>query len=457
MKNHSNYLAEEPELKNLKVLFFLMSFLLITDFVMPQYFGVHIGYDLTCTRFADIFIVGYMFLNPRILTHFWKTTVSCVLVIPLAAYLFVSIYTMILRTDLNSFFLIFLEVMTFFLLIYGIRYVMGWQRAIRWSIGCAYFLSIYGVVEYVYGRSIFLQFLATVPTPVKNSYRSGHYRIMGPCGHSLAYGLLLLLLLAIACIDIEKDEVNLFKRPVLVALIFVNVFLTGSRSTLGIVVLEMVLIFLFSGWNNMKKSLLILCAFFVLLGVFLLLFGNTGVGKYVLMQITSVLDQVLGTTYASYFGADTITLNNSEAYRKLLPKIFQLDWLNPILGRGASASFGAEIDGVYLHSIDNFYVSQYIKFAYPGLISYIAFMLAIAALCIYVIVKYHSGVAKLALIGSFCYFLNLWWMDALQTQKFEYILIAIFYAYYLWKKDQGTKTEVLKWKKKEQDYPILMQ
>lgn len=442
MNKHSNYLVQEPELKNLKVLFFLMSFLIITDYIMPQYFGVHIGYDLTCTRLADILLVGYMFLNPRMLTHFWKITASCVLLIPLAVYLFVTIYTMILRTDVNSFFLVFLEVLTFFLLIYGIRYVLGWQRAVRWSVGCAYFLCIYGMVEYVYGRSIFLQFLATVPTPVKNSYRSGHYRIMGPCGHSLAYGLLLLLLLAIACLDIEKDEVNLFKRPVLVGLIFVNVFLTGSRSTLGIVVLEMVLIFLFSGWNNMKKSLLILCAFFVLLGVFLLLFWNTGVGKYVLMQIASVLDQVLGTSYAANFGADTTTLSNSEAYRELLPKIFELDWLNPILGRGASASFGAQIDGVYIHSIDNFYVSQYIKFAYPGLISYIAFMIAIVALCIYIIVKYHSGVAKLVLIGSFCYYLNLWWMDALQTQKFVYILIAILYAYYLWKKDYETKTEV---------------
>ena len=77
-----------------------------------------------------------------------------------------------------------------------------------------------------------------------------------------------------------------------------------------------------------------------------------------------------------------------------------------------------------------------------GISSYIAFMIAIVVFCIYIIVKYHSGVAKLALIGSFCYYLNLWWMDALQTQKFVYILIAILYAYYLWKKDHETMTEV---------------
>lgn len=431
MNEKTGYLAEEPELKNLKVLYFLMVFLIIVDFVMPQYFGIHIGYDLTCTRVADLAIVVYMFLNSKILTHFWKIIMGNVMIIPLMIYMIVSIYTMVFRTDINSFFLVFLEILTFYILIYGIRFVIGWKRAIKLSIGCAYFLSIYGIIEFLCGQSLFLKFLSTVPTNVVNCYRSGFYRVMGPCGHALAYGLLLLLFTALACVDIEKEELFLFKRPVLLILLMANVFLTGSRSTLGIVFLEIFLIIVFSGRNNIKKTCIILIFFLLALGLFLIIFGRTGVGRYILMQIASVLDQVLGTSYSGLFGADTTTLDNSEEYRKCLPKIFQLDWLNPWLGRGVSGSFGALIDGIYIKSVDNFYVCQYIKYAYPGMIAYIAFIITIIVQMIILAIKYKSAIIKMCLIGIICYFVNLWWLDALQTLKFAYIIIAIFWAYVL--------------------------
>ena len=97
-------------------------------------------------------------------------------------------------------------------------------------------------------------------------------------------------------------------------------------------------------------------------------------------------------------------------------------------------SFGAEfprVEGgmIYIRSIDNYYVSQYIKYAYPGLIAYSAFVLITAFMMIRAIVKYKSGIFKITFIASLCYFYNLWWLDALQTLKFEYIFIAIFCAY----------------------------
>ena len=102
MREQSAYVAEEPELRNLKVLFSLMVFLIITDFVMPQYFGIHIGYDLTCTRLADLLIVLYMFLNRKILTHFGDMVIHHIFIIPFAIYLFVSIYTMVCRVDISG-------------------------------------------------------------------------------------------------------------------------------------------------------------------------------------------------------------------------------------------------------------------------------------------------------------------------------------------------------------------
>ena len=432
MRERSAYLAEEPELRNLKVLYALMVFLIITDFVMPQYFGIHIGYDLTCTRLADVLIIFYMFMNRKILTHFGDMVIHHIFIIPFVIYLFVSIYTMVCRVDINAFFLVFLEILTFYILVYGIRYVVGWKKAIKISIGCAYFLGIYGLVEFFYGQSIFLKFFSTVPNGVANSYRSGFYRIMGPCGHALGYGLLLLLFIALACVDVEKNEVYLFKRPVLIGLLYINVFLTGSRSTLGIALIEMFLILLISGVKNKKKSCIIIFLLLAALGVFLLLFGRTGIGRYMMMQITSVIDQFLGTSYSGLFGADTTTLDNSEEYRKYLPRIFQLDWLNPWIGRGVSRVFSAEIDGVYIKSIDNFYVSQYIKYGYPGMIAYILFIVVAVVFLIRAAWKYHSCVFKLVLIATVCYFFNLWWLDALQTLKFEYVLLAIASACYMW-------------------------
>ncbi len=421
----------EPKLKNLKILYFLSAFLLITDYIMPQYFGIDIGYDLTCTRLGNIFILLYLFCNPKLFTHFFKTILDCKGWIFFALYLFVCAYTMVLRVDLNAFFMVFFEVLTLFMLIYAIRYVLGVERAIKWGIYSAYFLGILGLVDYAAGQSLMLKFLKTVPTSVANSYRSGQYRIMGPCGHPLGYGLYLILLIPLACIDFNKKEVFLFKRPFLIVLLMMNVFLTGSRSTLGIVILEMFLIVLFSNRKNVKKTGLFLLGGLVGLGLFLLLFYETKIGQYILMQIASVIDQFFGTEYASYFGAETTRLDDSEAYRKVLPLIFTLDWLNPLVGRGVSRSFGAQINGIFIISIDNYYVSQYIKYAYPGLISYVLIIISIITTMIKGVRKYKSPVFKMALVGTICYYLNLWWLDALQTLKYEYIVVAICYALYL--------------------------
>ena len=425
----------EPELRNLKFLFGIYTFFIISDYIMPQYFGIRIGYDITCTRFANILIVIYFLFSPHLLTHFFQTIYRCYFFIPMMMFMFVTGYTMVLRTDIKAFMQPFFEFLSLCMLVYGIRYVVGYKRAIKWSIGCAYFLSCYGIIEFMYGESIFHKFLATMPNIVENSYRSGKFRIMGPCGHALGYGLLLLLLFAIACIDTEKIEVFLFRRPILLLLILTNVFLTGSRSTLGIVFLEAVLIFLISSVKNKKLSLFYLLAIGVFFLVFMLAVYKTALGKYIMMQLASVIDTVFDTNYAAHFGADTTTLENSEQYRKLLPKIFLLDWLNPLVGRGNYSSFGVYIDGMSIHSVDNFYVSEYIKYAYPGLISYILFIIVNLYVMLKNALEKKSAVAKVCFIACVCYFINLWWVDALQTLKYVYIILGIFYAYFLMERD----------------------
>lgn len=431
--NKGRDVFSKPELSNLKLLYVISLFLLVTDFLMPQYFGVHLGYDITCTRLANMILVAYGLFHVNVLNLFIDATLKCTISIPLAAYLFVAMYTMILRIDINAFMLVFLEILTLYMLIFAIRYVIGIKKTIRIIVFCAYFLSVYGFVEFAAGESLYLRFLRTVPTAVANCYRSGYYRIMGPCGHPLGYGLLLILFVAVACIDYDKDEIFLYKRPILLLMLIVNVFLTGSRSSQGITAAEVFLIIVFSNKTNRKKAILYTVGLLVALGMFLVLFYNTSIGRYLLMQITILIDQVFDTTLSVNFGADITTLNNSEGYREFLPYIFKLEWLNPLLGRGVKRSFGAEIvnkmgQKAYISSVDNYYICQYIKYAYPGLLSYIAFVLLTSGTMIWGTIKYKSETMRVLLIGFLCYFYNLWWLDALQTLKFVYVIVALFFA-----------------------------
>lgn len=434
-------LLNKPELRNLRLLFGLNMFLLIALYVMPQYFGIHIGWDFTCTRVANILLIIYSLLHYKVFFLFTKTFLSCSITIPLVIYLFVAMYTMVYRIDINAFMLVFLEILTLYMLIFAIRYVIGINLAIKVIIGCAYFLSIYGFVEFAAGQSLYLKFLSTVPNTVSNCYRSGFYRIMGPCGHPLGYGLLLILFVAIACLDYEKDEIYLYRRPVLLVMLVVNTFLTGSRSSQGIVAVEVVLILVFSSRDKLKKAVFYTLAIIAGMVVFLTLTYNTRIGQYLLMQITVLIDQVFDTEISVNFGADIETLRNSENYREYLPKIFTLDWLNPLIGRGVKGGFGgAQVfdelgNAVYINSVDCYYICQYIKYAYPGLISYCAYILTSAITFIAGIIKHKSNAMKVLMIGFACYYINLWWVDALQTLKFAYVFVALFFAILLYHKD----------------------
>lgn len=431
---------EKPELRNLRLLLGLNLFLLIALFVMPQYFGIHIGWDITCTRLANILISVYALINYRVFNHFVKVFLHCSVTIPLMLYLMVSFYTMIFRVDVNAFMMVFLEILTFYMLIFAIRYVIGIKRAIKIIIGCAYFLSIYGFVEFVAGQSLYLKFLKTVPTGVVNMIRSGYYRIMGPCGHALGYGLLLILFIAIACLDYEKDEIYLYKRPVLLVMLIGNVFLTGSRSSTAIMIIEILVIIILSKNEQRKKAIMYSVGIIFAAALFLVIFHNTKIGKYMLLQITVLIDGVFGTQLSIQFGAETSRLEGSENYRDFLPYVFTLDWLNPLVGRGVKRSFAATIfnsagESANIQSIDNYYVSQYIKYAYPGLIMYVVFIFTSLVSMIKGAIRYKSDTIKVLIVGFVCYFVNLWWVDALQTLKFIYAFLAIFFAIMLYQKD----------------------
>ena len=85
----------------------------------------------------------------------------------------------------------------------------------------------------------------------------------------------------------------------------------------------------------------------------------------------------------------------------------------------------------------------YIKYAYPGLVSYILFIGTAVFVMIKSIIRFKSALCKLMLVATVCYFVNLWWLDALQTLKYEYIMIALCFAFVLQKKDERKRTDAV--------------
>lgn len=423
-KKVSKYIkpAREEKVFNWVSVTFLFSL-----FVMPQYFGLPTPvFDFTLLRMMIVALVFMILCNDKRKNAFADLIVHSKLTVVLIPYFIVISYTMVLRVDINSFLNPFIEIFSLFLLIYIIRDYIGIEKMLKLVVVFTYILVVQGIIEYVVGRSLF-SYLETIKGTYTGQFiRSGNYRIMGPCVHSLGYGLLLLTATPIACFDYKKDEINLLGRPLLFVLLLANVFLTGSRSTLGIFILESFLIFIFSSKRNKKKCLFILCGMLIALGVFLVVFYNTGLAQYILLQFASILDSVFDTEYSVLFGGDMSALESSSGYREQLKYIFRVEWLNPLLGNGRSRAFGVEINGAFIHSIDNYYIAEFVRYAYPGLISYLIFLSYYIIGLIKKLVVSKKCIYRVLFVGVVCYLINLLWVDSLQTLKYLYIYIAIF-------------------------------
>lgn len=420
----SKYIKSTREKETVTFLAFCFFF---TLFVLPQYFGIPFPlFDFTVLRILLVVMLLIIFGDKERQQQFISLVITAPYSKVLLPYMLVTLYTLVLRVDINAFLNPFIEILTFYLLIYMIRYCLGVERTMKCVRLFSYLIVFLGIVEIIIHRSPF-SYLETIHGLYTGRFfRSGHYRIMGPANHSLGYGLILLTMLPMICFDLEMKEINLLSHKLLLILIAVNVFFNGSRSTLAVFILEVVLLILFSSKAHTKKLILIggVCFIFVL--CFLVVFHNTNLGQYILMQITSVIDEVLGTTYSIQYGANMEALSSSSNYREQLKYIFQVDWLNPWLGLGRKRSFASEINGSYISSIDNYYIAEFVRYGYPGMIGYLVFLLYFLIKMLIVSVQKKSGFSKMLFVGALCYCINLLWVDSLQTLKYLYVLFAIF-------------------------------
>ena len=106
-KQQGEYSAGRAELRNARLLYLLMSVLLIVDWIMPQYFGVHLGFDFTSTRILNLLILLYFVMNKEAGNHFIRSMLDVKVTPFLLLYMCVMVYTTVLRVNVNTFFLNF--------------------------------------------------------------------------------------------------------------------------------------------------------------------------------------------------------------------------------------------------------------------------------------------------------------------------------------------------------------
>ena len=400
---------------------------LFSLYVMPQYFGIQLPFfDLTIVRFMIIIMAVFIISSNQRLTDFGKMLKTEKVARILLPYLFVVSYTMVFRADLKAFLNPFFEILEMFLLIYSIRDALGTKQTIRCIIGFLYLLTILGIVEAIFRVSPF-SYLVTIPGLYTGRFiRGGHYRIMSNCNHSLGYGLLLVTALPFAAYDYEKEEFDALFRPVLLALMIVNVFLTGSRSSLGVAIAEVFFIFALSDIKYLRRNLLAIVGFGISFFMLLMLFQRTSVGRYILLQLTSLIDSFCGTEFSIKYGSNLKQLVQSAHYRKLIKKVYKVSWLNPLVGIGRKRGFSSVIDGLVVKSIDNFYIAEYVRYAYPGLIANLLFMAYMVLNMVCDAVRTRSALIRALLIGTVFYCLHLEIADSLQTLKYLYIIFGLY-------------------------------
>lgn len=422
--NESKYIKHSRKITAFSSISFAFFF---TLYVLPQYFGLpFLLFDFTVLRIMLIIMFLFILGIRQKQKEFMRLIIQAPYSKVLLPYIFVLIYTTVLRADVNAFLNPAVELISFYLLVYIIKYCFGIKKTFLYILIFTYFLTSLGLVEYVLQKSPF-SYLVTIAGTYSGQYmRSGYYRIMGPANHSLGYGLMLITMIPIVCYDTEKNEIDIFRHKLLFIMVVVNVLLTGSRSTISVFLLELVMLVLLSTRTNKKKVILIGGPFIIIFAAFLIVFRHSAFAKYILLEITVIIDELMGTSYSLRYGADLKSLNDSSDYRDQLIYIFRVDWLNPLLGMGRNTSFSSEINGIYIRSVDSFYIAEFLRYAYPGMICYIVFLLYFLIRMLINSIKKRSQISRILFTGSLCYCINILWLDSLQTLKYLYILFAIF-------------------------------
>lgn len=342
-------------------------------------------------------------------------------------YLSVCFLTMVVRKDLGSFMRPMMDyVMTYYLTLYFLKYEIKMDSFFRFFILCVWICGIFGILEAIFKFNVFSIFPTIEGLGGSGIERDAAYRICVNGRHPLGYGLYLLLAFPLVCFNQKQRTMDILNNPILEILILVNVFCTGSRSTLGLALFEIVLVLIFSRYEQIKKAMVVLLPLILAMCLSLILFSNSELVHKLYVKLVVMFDGAFNTNYAGkWLNYNSLNLEGSSNYRYYLPKIFTLPDLNPFLGLGIGHNFHTTIEGIEIQSIDNFYVSQYIKYAYPGLFTLSLFLFSKIKDLLISLFTSRDDIFKVFFIGLLVYFINLWFVDDLETLKLIFMIFGV--------------------------------
>ncbi|ALS18152.1 hypothetical protein [Clostridium butyricum] len=405
-------------IKKHSIQYFLIYSLFLSIFLLPSYLAVDFGGSLP------------MFSIQRIIAIF--ATMSCLINFKIRRFLSVCSYTKInlliftyaIVTFCSGAFngtvidkswmgIVLEQILIFYLFVYFIKYEFSIEKMIILFRFCAFFLCILGIVEYIYGES-FYSILQTTEREIwtGNFIRGGSYRIMGPFNHALAYGMVLIVMFPISCYDIKKEKVDLFSNWILVTLIIVNIFFTGSRSTLLVLGLELFLIFMISNGKNKLKIIVISILTIIGIAIYINVVDNA-ITNNIRTIMYSIVDIIFGTNLST---ENIYTADVTVGYRlSLILLLFSKD-INPLIGNGYLYSVG--------YSIDNNYIGMFIKTGWLGIISFLSIIIYVMLRCLSRVKTSRAKVIGIAVLG---YCTHLFFVNELHTISILFILLAMMY------------------------------
>ncbi len=397
-------------------------------FVLPSYFGIRlVFFDLTAIRFFEILLLIGILKKDQRKKDFISLLRRCSNNMYVFLYMFVVTYTNLIHPSVNTiFYWITNVVLVIYLVSYLVVYEYGIEKFLAKIRKCVWIIVCLSPLELIIGKSPF-SLLDTLNKSVTAS-RFGSTRITGNCTTPNGYAMFLMILLPLFCYDWKKNKINLGKNKILISIIALNIILTGSRLTMGTLVLGLVLCFFLQPRTQLKKSLMFCAIALPVLGAIIYLLRDISFFQSILRTFFSAVDEILNTNYSVKFGADAHMLYNSSHYRELLWENTILgDWLNPWLGRGGNYRFGMYIDGYRIFSVDNFYVGQYITYAWPGVITWLLMSLSFFRDMLVCFIR--KNILGFVMMVSFiCYYISLWYLDQLQTYMCMAALFGIIYG-----------------------------
>ncbi len=389
---------------------------LLGNFIFPTYFGVRLlGFDLTVLRLFELLLLYAIFKNPVRKRQFITLVFNTKYFWFIMPYFIVAVYTDILQGAFIGWLYIFFNgILVFFLCLYLGVYEYTIEQLGRKLVNYTWVLCLLSPLELLFGLSPF----ALLDTLDKSMTRTrfGAVRIMGNARTTNGYGMYLMLLLPLVCIDWKTKKINLLNNPPLLILLLLNAVLTGSRLAIGAAILEMLLILLFSP-SKIRKWGIFWGICVAAAGMsFLFATQSFSFSRSLLMTIFSAVDEVFDTTISTYYGADAAGLYNSSHYRELLVQYtFGGTWLNPLLGRGTNYNLTLYVEGTAIASADNFYVGTYVTYAWPGVITMVYIGVSFIKTAIANIFKSKSALATAVIVSLLGYYASLWYLDRLQT------------------------------------------